>query len=208
MKIAFVADFFANQVLGGGELNNEELIQLLSDDGHDVVKRNSHLLTRKFIKEHSDAKFIVANFMNLSKECIGALYDKKYIIYEHDHKYLINRNPAEFKNFIAPKDKLVNIGFYKKAAAVICQSQFHKDIIKSNLGLDNLISIGGNLWSTESLDLMSNMTEAEKTDTYAVLDSEIEHKNTQETIMYCEYKNLDYKLVKSAMVFSKGLRIN
>ena len=197
MKIAFVADFFASQILGGGELNNEELVQLISDAGHEIVKINSHLLQPGFIKENKDATFIVANFMNLSRDCIGSLYDRKYIIYEHDHKYLKHRNPAIFKNFVAPKEQLANVGFYKKATAVICQSQFHKDIVESNLGFDNIISIGGNLWSTKSLDLMSKIAKIEKTDTYAVLDSEIAHKNTQETIMYCEHKNLNYKLVKS-----------
>jgi len=29
MRIIFVADFFAEQVLGGGELNNEELITIV-----------------------------------------------------------------------------------------------------------------------------------------------------------------------------------
>ena len=169
----------------------------MADDEHDVIRINSHLLTRKFIEDNNEASFIVANFMNLPKECIAALYDKKYIIYEHDHKYLRSRNPALYKGFKAPKDQLVNVGFYKKAKAVICQSQFHADIVKSNLRFDNIISIGGNLWSEEALQLMAEISKAEKTNTYAILDSEIEHKNTREAVMYCEHKKLDYQLVKS-----------
>ena len=38
MKIIFIADFFIDQVLGGGELNNEELIEMLIKDGHKVKK--------------------------------------------------------------------------------------------------------------------------------------------------------------------------
>ena len=34
--IVFIADFFAEEIGGGGELNNQELIQLLSQQGHNV----------------------------------------------------------------------------------------------------------------------------------------------------------------------------
>ena len=197
MNIIFIADFFADQILGGGELNNKELVELLANAGHDVKRINSHFVTREIIEGQKDGHFIVANFMNMTRECVAFLYDKKYIIYEHDHKYFVNRYPALFKNFIAPRDQLINVGFYKKAKAVICQSQFHMDIVKSNLGFDNLISVGGNLWSEDSLRLMSEYACQPKTDTYAILDSEIEHKNTREAGMYCEHKKLDYRLVKS-----------
>ena len=43
MKIVFIADFFVDQILGGGELNNEELITILQEDGHTVQKIQSHL---------------------------------------------------------------------------------------------------------------------------------------------------------------------
>ena len=39
-KIAFIADFFANQVPGGGELNNEVVIRKLSKK-HQVLKPNT-----------------------------------------------------------------------------------------------------------------------------------------------------------------------
>ena len=35
-KIIFIADFFADEVPGGGELNNEQLIQILQKRGVDV----------------------------------------------------------------------------------------------------------------------------------------------------------------------------
>ena len=34
MKICFIADFFADEINGGGELNNEELINILSVEHH------------------------------------------------------------------------------------------------------------------------------------------------------------------------------
>lgn len=197
MKIVFIADYFTDQVLGGGELNNEELIGLLAEDGHKVKKINSNLVTRGFIEDNKKNNFIIGNFIGLSQECIRSLYNKQYVIYEHDHKYINNRNPGVFEDFVAPKEALVNVEFYKNAKAVFCQSQFHLDIVKKNLNFDNLISLGGNLWSEDSLEYMAKQAAAPKTETYAIMDSPIEHKNTREAIMYCQYKKLPFKLIKS-----------
>jgi len=197
MKIIFIADFFADQVLGGGELNNEELINNLNSQGHEVTKINSHNVTRNFIETNRQNAFIVANFINLSLECITSLYDKKYLIYEHDHKYLTGRNPGIHQDFKAPEGDLINVGFYRKASAVLCQSQFHKDIISKNLSEVNLISLSGNLWSESSLKFMEKIAKTEKADRYSIMDSPIEHKGTREAVGYCEYKNYDYDLISS-----------
>ena len=197
MEIIFIADFFADQILGGGELNNEELIDLLLRDGYSVKKINSHLVTSSFIEDNRNSKFIVANFVGLKPSCIAALYDKAYVIYEHDHKYLITRDPSRFKDFLAPKEAIINYEFYKRAKAVFCQSQFHLDIVHKNLQLNNLISLGGNLWSEHSLSLMQQIATLPKEDTYAIMQSSIPHKNTADAVRYCEYKNLPYALISS-----------
>jgi len=197
MKFVFIADFFTDQVLGGGELNNDELIKILSAWGHQIVKINSHFVTTNFIEQNKDKKFIIANFINLRRDCFEALYDKQYIIYEHDHKYLTTRNPGIFPNFKAPKEAIINYDFYKKANAVFCQSQFHRDIVYKNLELDNLVNLAGNLWSEESLDLMASLAQLPKKESYAIVHSSIEHKNTREAVKYCEYKKLPFTLVSS-----------
>lgn len=197
MKIVFIADFFVDQVLGGGELNNEELLKILEDSSHQVIKINSHLVNSQFIKKHHDAKFIIANFINLHPECLDLMLKRDYTIYEHDHKYLTTRDPAYFDNFIAPPEAIINRKFYKNAKAVFCQSQFHLDIIKKNLGIDNLINLSGNLWSTESIELIEQCAAAPKGDTCAVMDSPIAHKNTRDAVLYCEYKKMPYNLISS-----------
>ncbi len=104
-RAIFVADFFANEVPGGGELNNQELIEILRKRDTHVLEVKSIRLTPEFISECSkDVKFIVANFVMLSEESKTILEnDREYIIYEHDHKYVKSRNPADYNNFIAPK---------------------------------------------------------------------------------------------------------
>jgi len=196
MKFVFVADFFANQILGGGELNNEELVKIFKSHGHEVTKINSHMVTTSFINRNKKKKFIIGNFINLRKECIETLYDKQYIIYEHDHKYLTTRNPSVFPNFKAPKEAIINYEFYKEAIAVLCQSNFHKEIVEKNLELENIISVGGNLWSTESLNLMEEISQKEKNKACSVLKSNIGHKNTLEALRFCQVKNLEHQLIE------------
>lgn len=197
MKLVFIADYFADQILGGGELNNEELILMLQDDGFEVLKYNSHQVDTSLIHQHQNDKFIIANFCNMRPESISMLYDKDYIIYEHDHKYLRTRNPGVFKDFKAPFDQIVNLPFYQNANAVLCQSGFHAEIIKLNTGLNNLINLSGNIWSLDSLKFMREQCEIQKTDTCAIMNSNIEHKNTADAIRYCNAKSLTYNLISS-----------
>ena len=197
MKIIIIADAFARDILGGGELNNDELSKILSAKGHQVEEIHSHKVTTDYINANRDACFVVSNFINLSKECIVCLYDKKYIIYEHDHKYLVTRNPAYYENYIAPKSQIINHSFYKNARSVLCQSGFHKSIVEANLHLDNIESLSGNLWSVDSLDTMRILSKKQKSDRYAVMNSMIAHKNTIDAKNYCEVKEKPYQLIKS-----------
>jgi len=196
LRFVFIADFFADQVLGGGEINNEELVSILKDIGHEVKCINSRFVSPSFLEEHSACNFIIANFVQLSEESKKALLKKKYIIYEHDHKYLIDRNPALFDNFLAPKEAIVNYEFYKSAKAILCQSNFHKSIVERNLNLENTISIGGNLWSEESLRLMEEVSKNDKKKSCSIMNSNIGHKNTSEAIIFCQVKNFDYELIE------------
>jgi len=201
-NVIFVADFFADEIPGGGELNNEELIKLLISKDCKTKKINSHLISTDFLKDNKDCDFIVSNFVRLNQECIKYLTNHlNYVIYEHDHKYLITRNPATFENYVAPKNLICNYEFYKSAKAVICQSKFHADIVKRNLGFDNIVSVGGNLWSEEVLEKIKEYSLKEKKDKCSIMNSHIEHKNTREAIFYCKHKNLEYDLIDSCSYY-------
>ena len=196
-NVVFIADFFVEHVLGGGEINNEELINILSSEGVVVHKIQSHLATEQLINNFAASVFIIGNFVNLKQPVREALFDKEYIIYEHDHKYLKSRNPATYINFQAPPDQIINKDFYKSANTVFCQSSFHSEIVSSNLKIDNIISLGGNLWSTEDLALLRDLSSHKKKDRHSIMESSIPHKNTIDSIRYCKAKNLDYELIPS-----------
>ena len=197
MKFVFIADFFADEIIGGGELNNEELINILIDRKLSVKKINSHLVTVDFIEAHKKCNFIISNFVNLSPQCREALYNKKYVIYEHDHKYLKNRNPAIYPECKAPDSEIVNYKFYKEAAAVLCQSGFHQNIVYKNLKFDNIVSLGGNLWSLEALSKIREYSHKDKLKKCSIMDSPILHKNTGTARAFCAHQNMDYELIPS-----------
>jgi len=194
MNFVFVADYFSDEILGGGELNNEEFVSLLSTLST-VKKIKSRDLTEEYLEKNNKKNYIISNFMHLSEEIKKRLTKMRYVIYEHDHKYLKSRNPALYEDYIAPKEEIVNYNFYKSAIAIFCQSKFHSEIVKKNLGLDNIINLGGNLWSDESLALMKKNCQKQKARKYSIMHSNIEHKNTRDAVVYCEYNKIQYELI-------------
>ena len=138
-KIVFIADFFEHQVQGGAEICDAVLIKNLKNMNYSVATFNSSEFGLKHLQLYlnNGYNFIVSNFMLLSEQVKRRLeaVGHRYVILEHDHKYLINKNPAEFKNFIAPKQKLMNVSFYKSAKRVLCQSDKHKEVLTKNLNI-------------------------------------------------------------------------
>ena len=108
MKIAFIADFFSDQLSGGAENNDTVLIDYLNKF-HDVGRLLSRALTIDKLKDYDF--FIVSNFVLLSKECKDFIETREYIIYEHDHKYVTTRDPSKFVDFHIPKSEIVNKDF-------------------------------------------------------------------------------------------------
>ena len=157
-KIVYISDFFVEEIAGGAEIYDDILVNLLRNDGYNVIKFKNAELSDKHIKLYRlcGYHFIVSNFTLMSDPVSIELvkHPDSYSIMEHDHKYIKTRNPAEYPNFIAPKTQIINYDFYKNALAVFCQSDFHSQIVKANLELDNIVSLGGNLWSDDVLFLL------------------------------------------------------
>ena len=198
-SVIYISDFFLDDIIGGGELNDSVLCGLLSENNFLVKKIRSHLVTPSFLKKNQNCFYLISNFINLRKDVIDLLTEKaKYIIYEHDHKYLTTRDPGFFKNFLAPKSQIINYNFYKNSRSVITQTSFHKEIVKKNLELNNIESISGNLWALRDLEFLKTLSGLEKNNRYAILNSNTRHKNTSESIRYCNAKGYEYALVSSS----------
>lgn len=198
-KVVYVADSMYPHYIGGGELNDHEMCEILYNKDYSVTKKSSNEITITFLKENRDSFFIISNFLLVSKTCLSYIIKNlRYLIYEHDHKYLKSRNPAFFENYLAPKEEIANFDLYQNAQAILCQSSFHKDIITKNLGIDNVMNLSGNLWSADTLEFLRKCAAKTKDEGASIMLSDNWHKNTKDAISYCDVKNISYNLVKSA----------
>jgi len=193
-EIIFIADYYLEDFFGGAEMANEELIGLLETEGHTVTRMLCANVTPEFIRENKDKNFILSNFMLLGGTQKNELCKCRYVLYEHDHKYVINRNPAAFPDNIAPPDFIVFREIYENALAVVCQSKIHEEVLRKNLGVDNTINAGCSLWSEQYLDWIGSV-EIPKTKTAAIMKSDNAIKNQARSEHYCRTNNLEYELL-------------
>jgi hypothetical protein len=192
MKIVFISDFYLEQgINGGAEICNNELLNHIKKK-HDLIKFNSREISYNDIIENKDNFFIVSNFMFLEDKIKNCLLNLKYVIYEHDHKYVSTNDPSKFVDMLVPQKYLINKEFYKNAIAVLCQSKIHSEVLRKNLLIDNIINLGGNLWSENNLNLLESKLNVEKNIKNSILVSQNKNKGTAQAIEYCKKNNIDF----------------
>lgn len=193
-KIGFIADFYSNQILGGAESNDSNLISFLSKN-NDIKCFQSKIIT--FDDIESCDSFIIGNFISLSENKKKFLIKtgKEYIIYEHDHKYVSNRDPSKYFNFLVPKQKLINIEFYRNAKCVVVLSKICKHVLESNLNKIVVHNIGCSLWSSETFDFFKSNCENQKKKNICIMKSPNPTKNYSNTVKYCENKGLSFESI-------------
>lgn len=192
-EIIFIADIFSDALNGGAENNDSVLIDYLQENNFSVEKVKSYELTKDIIEKNDT--FLIGNFIGLSEENKGLLKTKKYIIYEHDHKYVTTRDPSRFKDFLIPKKEIINLDFYKNAHAVVVLSEICKQIMVKNLNLKNIHNIGCSLWSDEKLELIRSLCSEEKYDKFVILNSNNPIKNTKLAVDYCKMNKVNFAVL-------------
>lgn len=196
-NIIFISDYFLEEITGGAELNDFELINLLSSKNILVKKKKSADVDDVFISDNIESFFIISNFTQVRRKCLDLIENKaKYIIYEHDHKYVLSRNPGLYENYKVPKQQIINENFYLNAKAILCQSSYQENIIKRNIEEAKTINLSGNIWSIESLDLLEKLSFSNKSDLCSIVDSSNWHKNTKGCLKYCIENKIKFDLVK------------
>jgi len=204
-KIFFVADqFFTDGFNGGAEKCDDVIVQELLNvkyndyDDYMMLQINTKDLSPEIIAKNASELFFISNFMLLSEDSKTALmYENcKYVIIEHDHKYLKSNNPALYKNFLANEENLQNALFYQRAKYVMTQSTLAAEILYKNLPFTNIVNLQGNLWIEEELQLLRKLAmdseKTTKTIEYGILNSTNKNKGTPSTIRYCNDRKLNY----------------
>ena len=201
MKLVFIADVFADEIPGGGELVNEEVIRLLVKQGHTVERIKSQQVTVDYItsKNSEGYSFILGNFLGLNPQTANALTATEYILYEHDHKYISTRDPSKFKDYLAPKEHIINEFFYNNAKAVLCQSKGHADIVSKNLPNATVVNLSCSVWDEKFIEYITNLkvTDSSRKSTVAILESNNPTKNQMKAEFYCQKNNISYDLISA-----------
>ncbi len=196
--VIFIADFFAGDVTGGAELHDDVVISHLKASGILHSKIRSQQVDVEYLSKNKDKRFMIGNFAGLSFECLVYLASNcKYLLYEHDYKFVDSRNPIAFPNFVVPKRNIININFYKNAMKVVCLSGMHRKIFQDNLGFENLENINCSMWTDDSLDKILDMLGNEKLDKMAVINSPNRLKKTKEAAEFCKSRGLEFDLIAS-----------
>jgi len=192
--IVWIADFSVQEIRGGGEIVDAHLMDLLSQNGYNVLFAKASTVQPNQVKANLDKLYIVSNFVSLREEAKKILEQADYYIVEHDHKYLRTRDPSPFPDYKAPLNQIINKSFYKKAKKVFCQSTKHGEVAMKNLGLSNIVSFGCTFWSHEEKEALKEGTTAEKSEKVGVLESQNSVKGQLQSEIYCRDNQLDYEL--------------
>ena len=206
----FISDFAftVERALGGAEkcdrcLYEDLLVNKNIGKDTEVLAISSKEINLSLLESNKQAVYLISNFMMLRPHCKQYMMDNnlRYIIIEHDHKYLKSNNPAKYKNYLADERSLQNQEFYQKAAAVMCQSTLHSEILFKNLGLNNIVNLAGNLWEDKELDLMEKLVGASPPDkrknVWGILRSVNKNKGTSLTTTYCEKNNIPFEYLQN-----------
>jgi hypothetical protein len=204
VNVVYISDFFMEQNLGGAEICDDVIISSLQKKDVKVQKILSRNVTINTVISNKNSFFVLSNFTMMRPEVLDYIISNKirYIIYEHDHKYLKSRNPADFKDYLAPKDQVVNYDLYKNAVKVVAQTNFHKEIIEKNLNLQNIITFSTNFWLDKQYNFMEQMSKRDKFEITSIMESSIWHKNTIGSIEYCKKNKKPFVLIRDSNYFS------
>ena len=194
-KLYFIADFLKSRSFAGGAENNDSVLLSHLRKSYHVHECLSADFNREWLGKNNI--FIIGNFTALAEDIKTSLYTEKYIVYEHDHKYVNTRDPSYFRNFNIPYKSIINREFYRRAHAVVVLSQICKEVIEKNLNIDNVHSIGCSLWSDEKLDFIKSLNSAPKSIAYGVLQSQNKIKGQKQAEEYCKHHNISYHLISS-----------
>ena len=191
-----VMDFYFSEVTGGAEANAESLLDRFLENKIYIKKIKSQEVTVKYLENNKDKIFIFSNFMLLREDCKKYAIDSlRYFVYEQDHKYIKNRNPIKYVDFIAPKQDRVNIKFYKGAIKVLFLTKLSMEVFKINTDLNNLLNLGSSVWRKDELKLLKTLCDKKKEPKIAIMDSNNIIKRKQDCIDVCRKNNWEYELI-------------
>jgi hypothetical protein len=191
-KIYYVSDFFVDEIVGGAELVDDNIIRYLTKyfDVERIKSQNIVPDTKKF--------YILSNISLMKPEYVNWFSQRmaKYIIVEHDYKIHHTRQPWRFKDCIVPKAERINYDLYRNALLVYVQTDDHLGIYQKNEVAGKFQSLDCSIWSNKELSLLeSNISHLKTKNKFAIVASDNWIKNTQGALNLCLGNKWDYEFI-------------
>jgi len=197
-EYVFVSDMFESQYAGGAEMSLQALIDTCPSS---VGMVNSSSLSKAFLENNKDSKFIFGNISQLSQEVVGSMADLgvDYSFVEFDYKFCKHRNPllynlVEGEECDYPSTRLGQMmqDFMNGASSVFFMSDEQMKIHKANLnGLkgDNLYVLSS-LFGKSFFEKIESVRGKKKDNRWVVLGSQSWVKGAKESEEWCKENDL------------------
>ena len=202
-EVIFVADFFAEDLIGGAELTSEAIIEKCPMT---FFKLHSNSLTSNMVTKNKDKLWVLLNWKGIDlpvvyelvqKQCkvIFVEYDYKYCQFRSSHLHILQTKKAcdchatQYGKFVA--------NIYQSAKHVFFMSQKQKeqyDILFSGINLN--ATVLSSVWKENDFKLFRKLKEERvSNNTWAILKGGSWIKNQQATEAYANSKGLKYDLI-------------
>lgn len=205
-KIAYISDFFLSEVKGGAEFVDDTIINFLKNKVHLTCIKSQDVTKDKL--DQFDF-FILSNLSLLSDDLVYRLALKKYMIIEHDFKFIRGRNIPIWKTKVDQPTVAAFVELYKNSQKTFVQTKFHQQVFEENKIISNFYDLDCSVWSRDELSLFDSiLQELPKTKNTCIVQSNSLIKGTQQSIDFCKNNNINFDLISNNdyALFLRSLR--
>ena len=223
-KIAFISDYFVNDLIGGAELTTDAIMKFGAIRGFEVIAVHSHKVTVEALQQSKDDyHFIICNFAQLQDDAkIYMMKNCSYSIIEYDYKIceyrsfelheMYEEKPCDCETRLSGK---INSALYGYAEKMWFMSQKQKTMITDKVSVlkEENCEVLNSVFSYGDLRFILSIKDNEKNNKYLILDSSSPVKPNTQSVEYAKANNLEYELISNLpyhellikMSTSKGL---
>ncbi len=199
----FVSDLFEQQYAGGAEMSLQTLIDSCPST---VGLVNSSSLSKAFLENNKESKFIFGNISQLSQEVVASMANLgiEYSFIEFDYKFCKHRNPLLYNlvegeecNYSSTQLGQLMMEFMNGAKSVFFMSHEQMNIHKESLdGLhgDNLFVLSS-LFGDEFFKKIDSARGRKKDNRWVILGSQSWVKGARESEEWCKANDLPFDVV-------------
>lgn len=210
-EVVFVADFFAEDLIGGAELTSEAIIKA---SPYKLFKLHSHSLTEKLLKENKEKIWIFGNYTMVQSYLLNQVMQLglKYYFFEYDFKPCIMRSTLKHEMQTGKSCDChmnthgqFNATFMTGAKVLYWCSDKQRDkfyrLYPKFQGRTKDFTQGSTYYPETILNIRKIRQRKEAGELvpenrWAILGSDSWIKGTEDAIKYCKEKNMPYVILQ------------